>query len=62
MEFLSGPNDRQQTPLHYAAMYDSGEMAKHLISVFKVDKEARDHKLRTPLYLAAEYGITNDFN
>ena len=51
--------NEQQTPLHYAAKYGSKEMIEVLIVKFKVEKEARDVFNRTPLYLAAEYGIIN---
>ena len=53
--------NEQQTPLHYAAKYGSSEMIKILIEEFKVDKEARDVFNRTPLYLAAEFGIVTLF-
>ena len=49
--------NEQQTPLHYAAKYGSSEVIKILIDELKVDKETKDVFNRTPLYLAAEFGI-----
>ena len=51
----STTSDKLQTPLHLAAMYGSRAVAECLISDFEVNKEARDYKDRTPLFIAAEY-------
>ena len=50
--------NEKQTPLHYAAKFGSSEVIKILIKELNVDKEKRDVFDRTPLYLAAEFGIT----
>jgi ankyrin repeat protein len=44
-----------QTPLHIAAKSDSVEVADYLINELKVNREALDYKLRTPLLIAAEF-------
>ena len=51
-------SNEKQTPLHYAAKFGSSEVIKILIKELNVDKEKRDVFDRTPLYLAAEFGIT----
>ena len=45
----------KQTPLHIAAKFDSVEVADYLINELKANKEANDYKLRTPLFIAAEF-------
>ena len=51
----------QQTALHYAAKEDSCAIAECLITEYNVDKEARDHKNRTPLFIAAEVSKFKDY-
>ena len=47
----------KQTPLHYAARMSSSEVVRFLINECGADKEAKDYLNRTPLYIAAEFGI-----
>jgi ankyrin repeat protein len=55
VKFSEEEGQHKQTPLHIAAKYDSVEVAEYLINELKVDKEANDYKLRTPLFIAAEF-------
>ena len=48
--------NEMQTPLHYAAVFSSSEVITCLIEEFGADKEAKDGKKRTPLFLSAEFG------
>ena len=45
-----------QTPLHYAAGNDAVNSLRVLVRE-GANKEARDYKLRTPLFAAAELGL-----
>lgn len=45
----------KQTPLHYASKENSCSIAECLITEYKVNKEAKDYKDRTALFIAAEF-------
>ena len=46
-----------QTPVHFAARNDACLSLKALIKKGCLYKDVRDHKLRTPLHVAAELGM-----
>ncbi len=48
-----------QTALHHAAKEGSISVAECLITEFNADKEAKDHKNRTPIFIAAEFSKFN---
>ena len=54
-------SDEQQTPLHFAARNDAVNSVKALVQA-KANKEAQDHKKRTPLFLAAVLSINSMFS
>lgn len=50
-------NTEKQIPLHYAARFSSSDVIRYFINECGADKEAKDYLKRTPLYIAAEFGI-----
>ncbi len=47
----------KQTPLHFASKEGSCSVAECFIKEFNADKEAKDYKNRTPLFIAAEFSM-----
>ena len=56
-QYLEGVTDHKQTPLHTASRYNKPLIIEYLIYDLGVNKEAKDHKNRTPLTIAAEFGV-----
>lgn len=54
---LEEVNADEQTPLHFAAKNNSINIINALVNTFLANREAVDYIGRTPLYLAAEYGM-----
>lgn len=50
-------HDEKQTPLHYAAKYGSTAVAEYFIIDLNANKEAKDHKNRTALFIASEFSM-----